>query len=412
LVAFSLSQYAKAITGMRESLSNSWDSTRKALIACLLVSCYENLSGRYVSAMTHARGGCRLMRDWIMVQPPSSRGRGCLGSPAPDTIEDSIVQAFFRLNMQDIIENDQRPSGIQAELKNEATSILENMPEMFFNLKEASQYLTLLEARTSQYLHDLNYWSQLNKPDHEYEKPSMEGALIKPDAEYVSLQAEAGERLLQFKRWNDAFRLVRKKNSQDPRPIVEAEVLYIHWITARASLIKATTHRSESVVDPLLEGHRLLVKTARSEIELLHMVLPGLPIALATPYTNDFGIIPHLHKVARFCRDHLVRREAIALLRRVFWREGVWCSQKTADFDEQLLQIEESGIERAEKEVVYEIPQEAMIASITIPNGQEKISSMICSRGRGFECQRIHFPPGQEIEIAIVVASSALILYI
>ena len=50
---FALKQYQKALKEMRVSLQMEGDS-RKALMACLLVCCFESLSGSTASAHAHA----------------------------------------------------------------------------------------------------------------------------------------------------------------------------------------------------------------------------------------------------------------------------------------------------------------------------------------------------------------------
>ena len=151
---FALQQYEKAIRTMRVSLSQSVETNpRKALIACLLVCCFESLSGHYVNTLGHAKSGYQLLRDWLARYPPSVRRFDGIASPAPDVIEDDLVQAFTRLDHQVVSFFDSRPTEVHVELKDFGTSTIGQMPEVFSSLNEAQQYLVLIQVRKGHFLY-------------------------------------------------------------------------------------------------------------------------------------------------------------------------------------------------------------------------------------------------------------------
>jgi len=61
-------------------------------------------------------------------------------------------------------------------------------------------------------------------------------------------------------------------------------------------------------------------------------------------FTFDTGLVPSLHVVGKFCRDRVIRREAIALLKEMNNVEEAWDSNGLAQMDEQLMEVEEAGV--------------------------------------------------------------------
>ena len=92
---YALCQYSKALKGVREAISEGMDSLRTTLIASLLIYCFENFHGDTRLALTNVQGAVKLMHAFL-----ESYGgpRGGL-SPAPDVVEDCLVQAFARLDV-------------------------------------------------------------------------------------------------------------------------------------------------------------------------------------------------------------------------------------------------------------------------------------------------------------------------
>jgi hypothetical protein len=60
---------------------------------------------------------------------------------------------------------------------------------------------------------------------------------------------------------------------------------------------------------------------------------------LRAVFSVDFGPIPALYYVVKMCRDRVVRREAIALLRSAPRREGIWQSSLIAAIGEWIMKV-------------------------------------------------------------------------
>jgi hypothetical protein len=61
-------------------------------------------------------------------------------------------------------------------------------------------------------------------------------------------------------------------------------------------------------------------------------------------FSLDFGIVGPLYDVAARCRDPVIRRRAIAVLRATARQEGIWDGALVAHVADRVVEIEESGL--------------------------------------------------------------------
>jgi hypothetical protein len=83
------SQYGKALEGMRLAIQNKIQDRRKALIACLLVICFECLLGLQAAASSYAPSGVSLLYN--------------CHENASSFVEDDVYSAFSGLDLQLLI---------------------------------------------------------------------------------------------------------------------------------------------------------------------------------------------------------------------------------------------------------------------------------------------------------------------
>ena len=129
---YSLKQYGRAIKTMRTALSDGQQNLRRTLIACLLVFCFETYMGNQVAAITHAQSGISLLHQW-----KSPKRTAHIQSPALCVIEDDLVQAFTRLDLQVSILLDVRSLAFHQMIKEDCFTTLQEMPTSFKTLDEA-----------------------------------------------------------------------------------------------------------------------------------------------------------------------------------------------------------------------------------------------------------------------------------
>ena len=143
---FAFKQYQKALKEMRTCLEKAGDS-RKALIACLLVCCFESLVGNMASAHVHAISGQKLLRQWLAQYPYTKPHEAGIASPANNLIEDDIIQAGTFFDSQIVSSLDDRPADVHAALRHEGDQTVAQIPKKFQSIKIAYRYLFLIYRR-------------------------------------------------------------------------------------------------------------------------------------------------------------------------------------------------------------------------------------------------------------------------
>jgi hypothetical protein len=361
---FALQQYELAIRTMRVSLSRSVENNpRKALIACLLVCCFESLSGNYFNTLGHAKSGHQLMRDWLAKFPPSQRGLDGIASPAPDIIEDDLVRAFTRLDHQVVTFFDSRTAHVHAELKDFGTTAVENMPTIFTNVDEASHYLVLIQARKCHFIYASSKgWLNDVSPD---------ATPLPPGPEPSQFFVEKRKYTMEFLRWAAAFEPLYQqlRNSADPRLRLAVSTMYCNCKISSVTL-NSTPDPNSCSFDKHIADFRAISAICRSLVDEFYR--PGT--RRQQPYfVMNHGLIVVLHTINMFCRDRRLRREGISLLRQMNCREGVWDSNMMAEMDERLMEVEEEGVD------TYYIPAKSRVTKLNVSIGTEdKRASIEC----------------------------------
>jgi len=117
---------------MRKASLREDKDIRMALIACLLVVCFEGFHGSPVAAMTHAAHGVNLLHCWL--EKYGGGDLSLLKSPVPHIIEDELIYAFNRLDLQVLTFFDTRPAEYHKSLLQD-TEPLKRMPTLFLSLR-------------------------------------------------------------------------------------------------------------------------------------------------------------------------------------------------------------------------------------------------------------------------------------
>jgi hypothetical protein len=91
-------------------------------------------------------------------------------------------------------------------------------------------------------------------------------------------------------------------------------------------------------------------------------------------FSLDMGIVGPLYEVASRCRDPVIRRKAISLMKSRCMQEGVWNSILTARVAETLVEIEEEGL--CEVKTCNDVPDWArlsFVAPVFDPAGRRAV---------------------------------------
>ncbi|KAL3427745.1 hypothetical protein PVAG01_01254 [Phlyctema vagabunda] len=342
---YALQQYGRALRSMRKALINAETHLRKTLIGCLLVICFEAMQGNYFLAMMQALSGLNILEDWKMRKRKKSRKEleGII-SPAPNIVEDDLVQAFAGIDLQIINYVDPRPDETHEILKDEGTETINNMPDSFSSLEETRLYWVLIQRRCCHFI-VMAGWktSAITTPNSENEVDQEQRAdyhdyhaeyIAKPLPQQAHINAECVRYAREISQWTLSFRPYYTSLEEGSKEWIAASVLKIHAQTTNVELLSAQFH-TETAFDVFLPEYR-------SIIALVQQVVPLLP---HIPFTLDLGVVNVLRLVGKWCREPQLRREVIKLLRACNALEGFQNAAFYADAIEWMMEIEELGID-------------------------------------------------------------------
>ncbi|KAN0089460.1 hypothetical protein V8E51_019720 [Hyaloscypha variabilis] len=327
---YALSQYSKALKGVREAISAGKDSLRTTLIASLLIFCFENFHGDVRLALTNVQSAQGLMHSWLESKGESAVPKGF--SPAPYVIENELVGAFAKLDLHllswfDIPTPPRSP--------NSSIPDVQSMPTEFCSLLESKYFFDVTATRIFHHLSIIQ--ESMNITANSLPTPP-------PDAKQGSPETftDVEEELL---RWESAFEPVLKysRSPEGEKDFVGATILRIHALTLGIS-IRATKLESSSPqsYDVFLPEYCEIVGLCQTIVNHPRFV---------RSYVFDVGIVPILFLVVVKCQDKMVRQEAIAVLKAASpRREGLWDSLMVARIGEALMKAEADNTELSPKQ--------------------------------------------------------------
>jgi hypothetical protein len=154
LHGFSLEHYDQFLAGTKRhmAVATTEQGRRMAMISCLLVVCIENMQLHHQNSLVHAKQGFKLVEELNTDDEiPDPRNRGGMSSPAPNVIEDELVQQFDRMELQVLAVYSTR-TGEEHQVKNEGALSVRNMPEVFTDIDDARWYLDLIMRRAFHFM--------------------------------------------------------------------------------------------------------------------------------------------------------------------------------------------------------------------------------------------------------------------
>ncbi|PVH69614.1 hypothetical protein DL98DRAFT_522093 [Cadophora sp. DSE1049] len=348
---YALQQYQKALQGMRAAIANGEHDIRKALIACILVFCFESLQGRLGPAVMHAQSGLMLLHQWVKVHlvpqvPPfmSQQWRRY-------GIDEDIMDAFSALDLHVLFFLDRRPMVVRKCLITAGNTHIQKMPAKFDSLQEARFFWVLIMRRNCHFVRlalEASKLTELCGPWNEDSETPWDGdANMMPGDGVFGTPYNPDLTLLgdynlyqeDISRWNRAsaslFECLQQRGTVKEKII--AALLQIHSFTSYI-MLKGVFVVKETDYDALLPEFRTM-------LSLVQFVLPHL-IASAewlVLYQFELGIVPSLFLLGLRCRDNVTRTEALDLMLSAVYREGIWDLAAAGRIVSWIVGIEEEG---------------------------------------------------------------------
>jgi hypothetical protein len=315
---YAFQQYGRALKSIQARISADQyrETTRVALIASLLIYCFENLYGDLDSALRHIESALRLMQKQLA--RANRRYKHSKNSSPTPNLDDDLVAAFFRLDSgllsrDDICEAESIGSRLGMKYLEDICEI----PERFNTISEARNYLENIQFPAIPSL--ANDLVQTNEP------PLPRNIDEKARDIYTTMYS-------QLRQWNVAF-----------------APLYAETLTSKGKkdFIAAATLRARALSTELA-SQRVCAKDpstlyflnveSREIVDLSKLVATD-PSFLKS-FVWDCGIVPGLSIVIAACIDTSIRKEALQVLKDIVpRREGAWDSLTAVKFGERCLRM-------------------------------------------------------------------------
>jgi Fungal specific transcription factor domain/Fungal Zn(2)-Cys(6) binuclear cluster domain len=372
---FAFREYSKAVSQVRQKVA-SWKvgergserDLRTTLISCLLFTCFETFNGCSDAAIAQIYAGVRIIEEWQRQHIQDADHLTPVSSPRPLAIEDDLLHAFDRLEMEAMTYRDFRASKIRKANGHWGRSDLDHMPREFTSLAEARVYLSVVIRRGMHF----GAWIE--------DKIEANGAwalyLHNSDfvKEYSETENETNRILAEYEKWSRAFEpLWLLSRSEAGKSLFEgATTLRLHYLMVVAwrkavakdgGLFCATATREPREIIALARAFRESVKSSGGQ---------------ANPDFN-FGmhIIVPIKSVGFVFRHRRSRREAIDLLLDSPWREGLWDSWIVGKAMQWLADLEDEGL--PDEDEVEHVPKERIVADIRFSHDDaERTTTISC----------------------------------
>ena len=348
---YALIQYGKALMGMRRAIKNQEKDSRNALIACLLVFCFESIMGHQAAASAHASSAINLLYRWGSEQSNPIVGRK--DHPSHNILgEDDLYSAFAGLDLQALLFVDSRPLGIHQSLISDMNQVIKLMPEAFENLKQCSTYWRIImrrnfhfvaaaraavlpptsSSRGSKVTEDSIYFSPGNNP---WSIPE-----IGPKYVPFELLEERDKCVEDIRRWERSSTKLFTCSSPRTDTYLATTLLQVH-AAMNIILLAHTFYPSETVHDAYLQEFRTIVTLSSSVQHLLVQSSKS-----GANFHFDIGILPVLTYAGMYCRNRTLRAQAIELLLSApGYSEGIWNSYSAGHICNYMRSVEEEFLD-------------------------------------------------------------------
>jgi hypothetical protein len=339
---YALQQYGKALKGIQEMVSTGQDSMRIALIAALLIFCFESLLGDTAGAVIPIQSSLDLIFKRLATVTRLSRTSRTKSRVLPELglIDEELLFAYMRLDGPSLAMLSRQESKL-APPSNRIFSLV------FYDddFQVPSGFATISEARL--YLEDIKWRALPNVQTHSHHQyqnqaskspsPYPENHIPKPKCKHWWSAPINASLHSQFAQWHQAFEplLEYSMTPAGEKTLVAAATLHIQALS-HSMVISGFNFRTSR------SSSKTMLQTA-STILALSRRLVDYP-SFTKGFVFDIGIIPALVIILMLCPERELKVQATTILGdMVPRREGVWDSRIVWEAGLRILRWEEEG---------------------------------------------------------------------
>ncbi|CAH0022298.1 unnamed protein product [Clonostachys rhizophaga] len=333
--------------------------TAITLLVCYLFTCFDHMAGNYVQAIKHLRGGIELSRNIYQAilskhdtlhDTKSSGVQGLIYEVTRQIRRLDMQAAMFLIDWTPV----DREENYVPQVSISATT--------FQSIEQAADHLQILVTQVMRLRNTGQELSPLGKMPPL--PPPFKGIILR-----------------QLESWSNLFESMLQQ--ENPHETTSESLALISLLrlqyTMAWTLVKSHSPDKEMGFDNFLPQFRQCVALAR-DVAAAHERYSG---SLRPTFTPEVGILPVLYIIGVKCRDPIVRREALDILRRQPIQEAVWDSISTARVLERVIEIEEGGSQEGDTiQSMEEIHAWERIEALSwiLTTGQMDIKYTFCGR--------------------------------
>ncbi|KAF4629527.1 hypothetical protein G7Y89_g8610 [Cudoniella acicularis] len=319
---YALWQYGRALKGIQQMISQRTanNSIRLALIAALLIYCFESLHGDYDAALRHIESALPVMQSQLS---QSGRRYKHLQTTSPTSaLEDDLVVAFVRVDYSLLSRPENRKSKKFDSLVIRPYTIDVDWSKGP-SCKTPYRFRSITEARI--HLEQIQY-AHLPAVSHEFslQFQNPEAPINKSAREIC---AEMGS---SHREWRAAFAPLYSEccSSIGSKDFVAAATLRVSGLSTEIAARRLGMKEKDSP--------DLFATESREILDLSRIVIADP--SFRKIFVFDCGVVPAIFIVVASCRNLELQKEALALLKTtVPRREGTWDSVILVQYGEQTL---------------------------------------------------------------------------
>lgn len=313
---YAFQQYGRALRNVQARIyaDKYQDTPRVALIASLLIYCFESLYGDFDSALRQLQIALQLMQKQLA--RTTRRYKHAKNSSPTADLDDDLVAAFFRLDSGLLSRDDLCDAkSIGSRLGMNYLEDICEIPERFHTISEARNYLEHIQFPAI---------------------PSLSNDLAKSIKSSFPRDVDEKAREIystmysQLRHWRMAFALLYAETltPKGKNDVFSAATLLVRALSTELASQRVCARDPSSLY--------LLNVESREIVDLSKFV--ATDPSFQKSFVWDCGIVPGLSVVIAACIDTSIRNEALQILKDIVpRREGVWDSLTAVKFGERCL---------------------------------------------------------------------------
>jgi hypothetical protein len=379
---YAFKYYGKSLIGMQRIPQGKNAHLRQLVIAILLVFVFETIQQQPDVAFSHALIGDRLMCHFVETTPHSIPHDEGISSPATHIIESELLMTYCRFDTQMMTFLDVRSHYLHNAGKVFYQSTIDDMPQAFLNLKEATLYWEVVMRRSGHFILSTSAVNgsssfarrfSISFPGKTLEFNAQTSIYGSPYIVPDSIFLDSIRHISDIEKWRLAITPLSKrfqKEATDNQTRTAMMFLRLYTITLRI-VVQGTTFTDECQYDRFLLDFSEIVFLARKISNNLLEITNQQPA-----YHFHLSIVPPLFALLLRCRDGNLRREALDILRMVRY-DGPWDRYMISAVGEWIMKVEETRSEDGR------IPQSARLTLSRLSISMERgCAAVQCVRRR------------------------------